>query len=129
MALWPTQPPIQWLPGALSLGVSGRGVKLTTHLHLAPSSGMRGAIPPLPQYVFMAWYLVKHRDNFTFTCTSTIPTATVNVEIFCPSPSRHKRVVALCRRITVVSDYTVTASLTELCFVLLCPVSKRFFAH
>jgi hypothetical protein len=28
---------------------------------------MRGAIPPLPQYVFMAWCLVKHRDNFTFT--------------------------------------------------------------
>jgi hypothetical protein len=26
---------------------------------------MRGAIPPLPQQVFMAWYLVKHRDNFT----------------------------------------------------------------
>jgi hypothetical protein len=28
---------------------------------------MRGAIPPLPQYVFMAWCLVKHRDNFTLT--------------------------------------------------------------
>jgi hypothetical protein len=27
---------------------------------------MRGAIPPLPKYVFMAWYLAKHRDNFTF---------------------------------------------------------------
>jgi hypothetical protein len=27
---------------------------------------MRGSIPPLPQYVFMAWCLVKHRDNFTF---------------------------------------------------------------
>jgi hypothetical protein len=27
---------------------------------------MRGGIPPLPQYVFMAWCLVKHRDNFTF---------------------------------------------------------------
>jgi hypothetical protein len=26
---------------------------------------MRGAIPPLSQYVFMAWCLVKHRDNFT----------------------------------------------------------------
>jgi hypothetical protein len=23
------------------------------------------AIPPLPPYVFMAWYLVKHRDKFT----------------------------------------------------------------
>jgi hypothetical protein len=28
---------------------------------------MREAIPPLPQYVFMAWCLVKHRDNSTFT--------------------------------------------------------------
>jgi hypothetical protein len=26
---------------------------------------MRGAIPPLSQYVFMAWWLVKHSDNFT----------------------------------------------------------------
>jgi hypothetical protein len=31
------------------------------------SNAMCGAIPPLPQYVFMAWCLVKHRDNFTFT--------------------------------------------------------------
>jgi len=28
---------------------------------------MRGAIPPLPQYGFMALYFVKHRENFTFT--------------------------------------------------------------
>jgi hypothetical protein len=26
---------------------------------------MRGAIPPLPQYVFMAWCLVKRSDSFT----------------------------------------------------------------
>jgi hypothetical protein len=32
---------------------------------------MSGAIPPLPQYVFMAWCLVKHRDNFTFTLPKT----------------------------------------------------------
>jgi hypothetical protein len=30
---------------------------------------MRGAIPPLPEYVFMAWCLVKHKDNFKFTFT------------------------------------------------------------
>jgi hypothetical protein len=29
--------------------------------------GMRGAIPPLPQYVFMEWCLVKQRANFIFT--------------------------------------------------------------
>jgi hypothetical protein len=28
---------------------------------------MRGAIHPLSKYVLMVWYLVKHRDNFTFT--------------------------------------------------------------
>jgi hypothetical protein len=28
---------------------------------------MHGTIPPLLTYVFMAWCLVKHRDNFTFT--------------------------------------------------------------
>jgi hypothetical protein len=27
---------------------------------------MRGAIPSLSQYVFVAWYLVFHRDNSTF---------------------------------------------------------------
>jgi hypothetical protein len=41
-------------------------VKLTTHLHLVPRSRMRGAILPLPQYVFMALCLVKHRDKSTF---------------------------------------------------------------
>jgi hypothetical protein len=42
-------------------------VKLTIHLPLVPRSRMRGAIPALPQYVFMMSCLVKHRDNFTFT--------------------------------------------------------------
>jgi hypothetical protein len=28
---------------------------------------MRGAIPPLAQYAFMAWYLVKHRENFSLS--------------------------------------------------------------
>jgi hypothetical protein len=32
---------------------------------------MTGAIPPLPQYVFMVWCLVKQRDNFTFAFTSS----------------------------------------------------------
>jgi hypothetical protein len=34
-----------------------------TCLHLEPRSSMRGDILPLPQYVFIAWCLVKHRDN------------------------------------------------------------------
>jgi hypothetical protein len=50
------------------LGVKvAQDLKMTTHSHVAPRLIMLGAIPPLPQYVFMAWGLIKHRDSFTFT--------------------------------------------------------------
>jgi hypothetical protein len=39
LALGPTQPPVQWVPGVLSLGVKrGRDVMLTTHPYLVPRS-------------------------------------------------------------------------------------------
>jgi hypothetical protein len=41
---------------------------------------MRGAILPLPQYAFVAWCLVKHRDNFTFCFIRH--TAVTNIEGF-----------------------------------------------
>jgi hypothetical protein len=64
-ALGHTQPPIQCVLGSLTPGEeSDRGVKLTTHLHLVPRSRMRGAIPPLPLFFFMAWWLVRHRNKF-----------------------------------------------------------------
>jgi hypothetical protein len=44
-------------------GYSGRGVKLTTHLHLVPRLRMRGTITPFSQYVLVAWYLIKQRIN------------------------------------------------------------------
>jgi hypothetical protein len=65
-ALGSTKPPIQWVRGFFPRGQSDQGVKLTTHIHLVLEWRMRGAIPPLPQYIFMEWCLVKHRDNFTF---------------------------------------------------------------
>jgi hypothetical protein len=34
-------------------------VKLITHLHLVPRSRMRGALPPFPQYAYMAWCSFK----------------------------------------------------------------------
>jgi hypothetical protein len=58
-ALGPTQPPLQWVPGALSLGINGRGVKLTTHLHLVPRSKNAWSYTSTPQYAFMVWLSVK----------------------------------------------------------------------
>jgi hypothetical protein len=64
--LGPTQSPIQWVPDAVSLGVKRPG-------HEADSSPPSGAkfknawsYTSTPQYVFIVWYLVIHRENFTF---------------------------------------------------------------
>jgi hypothetical protein len=66
MALGPTQPPIQLVWWAVSSGVKRPGCEAD---HSPPSSAeVKNAWSylPTPQYVFMEWCLVKHRDNFTF---------------------------------------------------------------
>jgi len=65
MALGPTQPPIQWVPGALSLEVKWLGCVAD---HSPPShTKVKNACSytSTPQHVFMAWRLIMHRDNFT----------------------------------------------------------------
>jgi hypothetical protein len=48
--LGPTQPPVQWVPWALSPGLKrGRGVTLTTHPYLVPRSGSRRYTSSLPK--------------------------------------------------------------------------------
>jgi hypothetical protein len=58
-ALEPTQPPVQWVPGSLSLGIK-RPNREADHSPLSSAEvKMRGAIPPLPQYAFNARCFVK----------------------------------------------------------------------
>jgi len=75
MALGPTQPPLQWVPGASSLGVQQPGreadrsppssaeVKEWVELYLHS--------PSMPSW-HGAQLQKKHRDNFTFTFTFTL---------------------------------------------------------
>jgi hypothetical protein len=54
-ALRPTQPPVQWVPGVLSLGIKrGLGVTLTTHPHLVPRSRMSRSHNSFPLVICMA---------------------------------------------------------------------------
>jgi hypothetical protein len=56
---------MQWIPASLSPGVKRPGREAQYSL---PSAEVKNAwrYTSTPQYVFMAWRLVKHRDNFTF---------------------------------------------------------------
>jgi hypothetical protein len=64
-ALWPTQPPIQWVPGFLSLGI-----KWSRHEadHSPPSSAEvknEWSYTSSPQYAFMACCSVKKSTGTT----------------------------------------------------------------
>jgi hypothetical protein len=55
LALGPTRPPVQWVPGVLSPEVKrGRGVTLTTHSHLEPRSRMSRSYTSSPPSASMA---------------------------------------------------------------------------
>jgi hypothetical protein len=64
--LWPSQPPLQWILGALFPGLMQLGPVAD---HSPPCSAKVNACSytSTPPYVFMAWCLVKPRDDFTFT--------------------------------------------------------------
>jgi len=66
LALGPFQPPIQWVPGALSPRFKRPGREAD---HSPPSRAKvknAWSYTFKPPYVFMVWGLVKHRDNFNF---------------------------------------------------------------
>jgi hypothetical protein len=66
-ALGPTQLPIKWVPGALSLGINRPGHEANHSLPSSAEVKNSWSYTSTPQYVFIAWFLVKHRDTFTFT--------------------------------------------------------------
>jgi hypothetical protein len=69
MALGPTRPPIQWVPGALSLGVKWMGCEADRSPPF--SAEVKEYMEPYIHFPHMpSWHgaQLKHRDNFTFLC-------------------------------------------------------------
>jgi hypothetical protein len=101
--------------GSFPGGLSGRGVKLTTHIHLVPKSRMRGAVPPLSRYAFVAWCSVKEaQDNFTF---NNAVRKGVSASLTLTSCNIYIKFVNRCFRETVrlpaVSDHTWSSFITN----------------
>jgi hypothetical protein len=64
-----TKPPIEWVTGAHFPGISGRGVKLTTHLQLVPRLRNYGSLHPLPHTSSWLSSQLSTGTNFVFTST------------------------------------------------------------
>jgi hypothetical protein len=74
LALWPTQPPIHWVPGTFSLGLKQLGHEAD---HPPPSSAevkecmeLYLHFPNMPSWCGAQ---LKHRDNFTFYLVNSDP--------------------------------------------------------
>jgi hypothetical protein len=56
---------------------------------------MRGAIPPLPQYSFMAWCSVKHRDTLPYL---TLPYGARCFILLVPGEENYKEIFKVAKR-------------------------------
>jgi hypothetical protein len=62
------QPPVQWVPGALSPAVKRPGREADNSTSLSAEFKYGGAVPPFPRTsLWHSAYLIKHRENFTCT--------------------------------------------------------------
>jgi hypothetical protein len=81
-AVGPTQPPIQWVMGALSLRVQGQGCE-ADHSHPTSAEVKKmwtyTSTPHMPSWRSAS--LVKHRDNFTFTLTVILSLSAIAVAL------------------------------------------------
>jgi hypothetical protein len=57
---------IQWVTGTISLGVKRQGREADHSPQSSAEVKNVWSYTSAPQYTFMAWCLVKHRDKFTF---------------------------------------------------------------
>jgi hypothetical protein len=86
-ALGPTQPPIQWVPGALSLGVKRSGHEADHSPLFSAEVKNARSYTSTPLYIFMALCLVKHTQGQLYLYlyfTLPLPLGTV-ISMFCES--------------------------------------------
>jgi hypothetical protein len=71
-ALGPTQPPIQWVSGAVSLGVKRPGCEADHSLPSNAEFKNAWSYTSTPQYAFMAWCSVKKSTGTTLPFRMTL---------------------------------------------------------
>lgn len=88
----PTQPSTQWVMQGLSMGIKWQGMKMTTYLLLVLRLMHACNYNPFPPYVFMQWWLIKHRDNL-LCCSSYHVCLQIKVSKILPSYNGNDRLL------------------------------------
>jgi hypothetical protein len=73
---------------------------------------MRAAIPPLLQYAFLAWCLVRHKDNFTFIFSFIYSFIDMQMKA---AVLQMKRFTLLCRSVNVCGSKRKGDTLDGVC--------------
>jgi hypothetical protein len=117
-ALRPTQPPIQWVSGTLSLGVKRPRCEGTTHLHLVPRLRMHGAIPPLAQYAFKAWCKVQgpniHLSTLFSNTLNPCSSLSVRGQVSHPYETRGKMMIFMFQSLYIYRGNRKTRNFEEI---------------
>jgi hypothetical protein len=104
------KPPIQWLPGTLSLVWGDWGVELTAQLHLVPRSKDAWSYTSTPQYVFTSCCLVDHRGNWQYSRSQVCGNLNGAQITISYTPILKASVWIRKRWICYQDDYTITTS-------------------
>jgi hypothetical protein len=117
LTLGPTQPPIQWVPGALSLGLKRPGRETDHSFPFSAEVKSAWSYTSTIPFVFVAWCLVKYRGQLSWAYSLLIRGGAVIKFYFCNWPSRvkHRAMIILLLNKELVwttfcyADCTVTA--------------------
>jgi hypothetical protein len=96
---------------------------------------MCGATPPLPQYLFTAWCLVKHKDNFTLYPTWFGPSV-LQIKILCAVILHACCIIVIFTLITLIifvvekaQIMTLQHTLQDIPFPSNPPMNLQFISH
>jgi hypothetical protein len=92
--------------GLFSPGVNWLGNEAVYSPASSPEVKNARSYTSTPQYVFMKWYLFKHRDNFTFMCVCVKSDLSYNTNIYFVDFIQHSFTAVQCFFFFFVVDFT-----------------------
>jgi hypothetical protein len=119
-ALGPTQPPIQWVPGALSSGVKRQVCEADCSPSFSAEVKNAWSYTSTLLYVFVVWHSINHRWHGTYYLSTRI-----NVPIFMSFALLREEAVCSCMKMHSWNETNVTGILHRTTHLSRGPTSNK----